>query len=190
MKAAVFVDRDGTMIEERGYLDSLDAMQLFPWTAAAVRDLRSAGYPVIVITNQAGVARGYFDEAFVRTAHAHLDRLLAAEGAAVDGYYYCPHHPEGRVESYRITCGCRKPATGMLDAAARDHGIDLSRSFMIGVKWLDVALAQNAGASGILVRTGYGTGVESAPSDEVRPAAIVDTLGEAANWILGREARS
>jgi len=142
-----------------------------------------------VITNQAGVARGYFDEAFVRTAHAHLDGLLAAGGAAVDGYYYCPHHPEGRVESYRIACGCRKPATGMLEAAARDHGIDLTRSFMIGDKWLDIALADNAGASGILVRTGYGAGVESARADEVSPVAIVDTLGDAADWILRHEGR-
>lgn len=186
MRAAVFVDRDGTLIAERGYLDRLDAMELFEWSAPAVRDLRSAGYAVIVVTNQAGVARGLFDETFVRDAHAHLDRLLAAAGAAVDGYYYCPHHPEGRVESYRMTCRCRKPAPGMLEAAARDHGIDLFRSFMVGDKWLDVAVAQNAGASGILVRTGYGAASEAGLPEGVTPVVTVDTLGDAARWILDR----
>lgn len=184
MRPAVFVDRDGTLIVERGYLDRLDAMELFAWSAPALRDLHAAGYAVIVVTNQAGVARGFFDEAFVRTAHAHLDRLLAAEGAAVDGYYYCPHHPEGRVETYRITCRCRKPGPGMLEAASRDHGIELSRSFMIGDKWLDVAAGQNAGVRGILVRSGYGAATETALPPDVVPAAIVDTLGDAARWIL------
>lgn len=186
MRRAVFVDRDGTLIAERGYLDRLDAVELFAWSAAAIRDLRAAGFAVIVITNQAGVARGFFDEAFVRATHAHLDRLLAAEGAAVDGYYYCPHHPEGRVDSYRITCRCRKPAPGMLEAAARDYGIDLSRSFMIGDKWLDVATAKNAGASGILVRSGYGAAAEAERPQDVVPSIVVDTFGDAARWILER----
>ena len=156
MNRAVFLDRDGTMIEERGYLDRLELIAPFPYTADAIRRLRSAGYLVVVVTNQAGVARGLFDEAFVRDAHRHLDGLLAAGGAVPDAYYYCPHHPDGVVEGYRTMCRCRKPAPGMIERAAADLGIDVSRSFVVGDKWLDVGLANQAGARGILVRTGYG----------------------------------
>jgi D-glycero-D-manno-heptose 1,7-bisphosphate phosphatase len=107
---AVFLDRDGTLIEEVGYIDRLDRMTLFPWSLDAVRLLYRAGFCVIVTTNQAGVARGYFGEEFVARAHAHLDSLIRAAGAEVAGYYYCPHHPEANVPEYRRACECRKPA--------------------------------------------------------------------------------
>ena len=155
MKPAVFLDRDGTLIEERGYLDRLDLIAPFPWASAALRRLRDAGYALVLVTNQAGVARGYFDEAFVQEAHRHLAALLAADGAVLDGYYYCPHHPDGTVAGYRRTCRCRKPGPDG-GAGRRDLGLDVARSFVVGDKWLDVELAANAGARGILVRTGYG----------------------------------
>lgn len=183
MRPAVFLDRDGTVIQEQGYLGRLDLVQPFPYAAGAIRLLRDAGFAVVIVTNQAGVARGFFDEVFVRAAHDHLSALLAAGGAVVDGYYYCPHHPEGTVERYRMACRCRKPGPGMIEMAARELDLDVQGSFVVGDKWLDVGLAENAGAAGVLVRTGYG--VES--ERDLRgcaPAAIVDTLLDAAHWIL------
>lgn len=183
MRRAVFLDRDGTMIEERGYLDRLDLVSPFPYTAEAIRRLRAAGYAIVVVTNQAGIARGYFDEAFVRSAHAHLDALLAPQDAVPDAYYYCPHHPDGVVEGYRGACRCRKPAPGMVEQAAADLGLDVGRSFVVGDKWLDVGLANQAGARGILVRTGYGATGDALPPG-VRAERIVATLLEAADYII------
>lgn len=184
MRPAVFLDRDGTMIEEHGYLDRLDLVTLFPYTAGAIRSLRDAGYVIVVVTNQAGVARGYFDEAFVRLVHAHLDTLLAPFGAAPDAYYFCPHHSEGTVEGYRQACRCRKPRPGMIEDAVRDLGLDLARSFVVGDKWLDVGLANQAGARGILVRTGYGEAGADAPPAAVHAEIVVPTLREAADYIV------
>lgn len=188
MRRAVFIDRDGTMIEERGYLHRLDLIEPFAYTADAIVRLRRAGFLIIVVTNQAGVARGYFDEAFVRSAHAHLDMLLAPHGAAPDAYYYCPHHPDGTVDPYRRACRCRKPGPGMIEQAAADLGIDVARSFVVGDKWLDVGLANQAGARGILVRTGYGQDIADEPPDGVDAEAVVGTLLDAADYIIERTA--
>ncbi len=184
MTPAVFLDRDGTLIEERNYLDRLDLMALFPGVGAALARLRDAGFALVLVTNQAGVARGYFDETFVRAAHQHLAALFARDGIVLDGYYYCPHHPEGVVEGYRRVCRCRKPAPGMVEDAARDLDLDVARSFVIGDKWLDVELAKNAGARGILVRTGYGAEIEAEPPHGLQPFAIVNTLADAADVIV------
>ncbi len=184
MRPAVFLDRDGTLIEERGYLGGLEQIALFPWTIDALRRLKRAGYALVVVTNQAGVARGYFDEPFVREAHRHLASLLAEGGIAMDGYYYCPHHPDGTVPEYRQSCHCRKPGPGMIEAAARDLSLDVARSFVVGDKWLDVGLAVNAGARGILVRTGYGARIETDPPTGVTAFGIVDTLLDAADVIV------
>ena len=184
MKPAVFLDRDGTLIEEVGYLDRLERLAFFPWSIDAVRLLNRAGYFVVVVTNQAGVARGMFDESFVGQAHRHIDVTLAAGGARIDAYYYCPHHPEGSIQAYRRLCDCRKPLPGMLRQAEEALGIDLHRSFVVGDRWLDIQLAQAVGATGILVRTGYGQTEEHRPKDDVRAAAIVDNLIDAVGWIL------
>jgi len=184
MRPAVFLDRDGTLIEERGYLDRLDLIAPFSYTAPALTRLREAGFALVLVTNQAGVARGYFDEAFVRRAHEHLAELLARDGIVLDGYYYCPHHPDGVVPAYRQVCRCRKPSPGMIERAAADLQLDVARSFVVGDKWLDVELATNAGARGILVRTGYGADVENEAARRVEPAAVVDTLAEAAGLIV------
>lgn len=184
MRSAVFVDRDGTLLEEAGYLDRLERVVFFPFSIDAIRLLNRAGFAVVVITNQSGVGRGLYEEAFVIRTHEMLAARVAEGGGHIDGFYYCPHHPAADIEAYRIDCECRKPAPGMLRQAAADLAIDLSRSFTVGDKWSDVQVAQAAGASGILVRTGYGRDTESAPRAGIAPAAIVDNLAAAAAWIL------
>jgi D-glycero-D-manno-heptose 1,7-bisphosphate phosphatase len=184
MTAAVFLDRDGTILDEAGYLDRLERLVFFPFAIDAVRLLNRGGFRVIVVTNQSGVGRGMYEEEFVGRAHDLMATKLAAGGAHVDGFYYCPHHPAAEVEKYRRECECRKPGAGMLRQAAADLDLDLSRSFSIGDKWSDVEAGQAAGAQGILVRTGYGRSSEKAPPPGAAPAAIVDDLISAAVWIL------
>jgi D-glycero-D-manno-heptose 1,7-bisphosphate phosphatase len=180
----VFLDRDGTMIEDVGYLDAHDRIRFFPWTVDAIRALNRAGVPVAVVTNQSGVARGFFDEAFVQETHRLISERLGSGGARVDAYYYCPHHAEGRVAAYAKRCDCRKPGRGMIDRAARDLGIDPARSFVVGDTWLDVGLARAVGARGILVRTGAGAAWEARPQADLAADAVVDNLAAAASWIL------
>ena len=163
MRPAVFLDRDGTLIEEVGYLDRLERLSLFPWTVDAVRLLNRAGLPVVVVSNQAGVARGFFDESFVHELHRHLDERLAAGGARINRYYFCPHHPDAPVQKYRVNCQCRKPGAGMVRQAADELDLEPAMSFVIGDRWLDVELAANVGATGVLVRTGYGLTEEDHP---------------------------
>jgi D-glycero-D-manno-heptose 1,7-bisphosphate phosphatase len=184
MKRAVFLDRDGTLIEEAGYLDRLERMVFFPYSVDAVRVLNQAGFAVIVITNQAGIARGIVREAFVGEAHAHMSRRVEAGGAKIDGFYYCPHYPGGSVEPYGVACECRKPAPGLLRRAAGDLDLDLSGSFVVGDRWHDIAAGQAVGARGVLVRTGLGRREEAAPAPGAAPDAIVDNLADAAAWIL------
>lgn len=186
--AAVFLDRDGTLVEEAGYIDRLERLRLFPWSLDAVRLLHRAGFRLIVVTNQAGVARGYFDEDFVRRAHEHLADQIRAAGGAVSGFYHCPHHPDAQVPQYRRACDCRKPAPGMFLQAARDHDLDLSRSYAIGDRWQDVQAAQNAGVRAILVRTGYGLTELARPRPALTPAALADSLIDATTWILRQRA--
>jgi D-glycero-D-manno-heptose 1,7-bisphosphate phosphatase len=182
VKRGVFLDRDGTLIEEAGYLDTLDRIRLFPYTIDAVRLLNRAGLAVFVVSNQSGVARGFFDEGFVQATHAHLSNTLTSGGAAVDAFYYCPHHPEGTVDAYRRACDCRKPQPGLLERAARDHGIDLRQSFVVGDRANDVETGRAVGARSLLVRTGYGIEHETASRD--RATLVVDNLIGAVAWIL------
>ena len=181
---AVFLDRDGTLVEEVGYLDRLDRLQLFPWSIDAVRLLNRAGFKVVVVSNQAGVARGFFGEPFVREVQDAIDAPVQAAGGRIDGWYYCPHHPDAPVARYRQQCECRKPRPGMIRRAEADLGIDAAQSYVIGDRWLDVQLARNVGARGILVRTGYGASEERQPPDGVAAETIADNLIEAAAWIL------
>src|SRR6476659_2750910 len=184
MRRAVFIDRDGTLIEESGYLDRLERLVFFPFSVDAVRVLNRAGFAIVVVTNQAGIARGIVTEAFVEEAHRHIAARLEAGGAAIDGFYFCPHYPTGTVEKYRTTCDCRKPRPGLLRDAARDLNLDLARSFVVGDRWHDLAAGQAVGARGVLVRTGLGHRDEAAPEPGSAPAAIVDNLMDAAAWIL------
>ena len=181
---AVFLDRDGTIIEEVGYLDRPGRVELFPFTVAAIRALNRAGLRAILITNQSGVARGLFDETTVQRVHAHLAQQLEAGGAHLDAYYYCPHHPAGHVVPYGGPCECRKPGRGLIDRAIEAFGIDPRRSFTVGDRWPDVQLAANVGARGILVRTGHGAIAETQHPAGVTPDAVVNNLVEAVGWIL------
>jgi D-glycero-D-manno-heptose 1,7-bisphosphate phosphatase len=180
----VFVDRDGTLIEEVGYLDRLERLTLYPWTTDALRALNRAGLRIVLVSNQSGVARGFFPEAVVDELHRHMASLLAAGGARIDAYYYCPHHPDGKVASYACACDCRKPNRGLVDRAARELGIDPARSFVVGDRWLDVGLARTIGGRGILVRTGYGATEEARQPQDLSADAVVDNFAGAAGWIL------
>jgi D-glycero-D-manno-heptose 1,7-bisphosphate phosphatase len=181
---AVFLDRDGTLIEEVGYLDRAERVALYPWAIDAVRAFNRVGLRVILISNQSGVARGFFSEAVVEEVHQHLAALLRGGGACIDAYYYCPHHPDGKVAEYARVCECRKPNRGLVDRAMREFGVDPAQSFVIGDRWLDVALARAIGAKGLLVRTGYGAAEQWRPSPDLSPDAIVDNLIGAASWVL------
>jgi len=180
----VFLDRDGVVIEEVSYLSSMKHLALFPWTTDAIRALNRAGLPVVVITNQSGIARGFFTEAFVDEVHREISARLAAGGARIEAYYYCPHHPDGRVAEYARSCDCRKPGPGLIDRAARDLNLDPARSFVVGDKWSDVELARAAGARGVLVRTGHGAEQSRDRGGRAAADAIVDNLAAAASWIL------
>ena len=155
-RPAVFLDRDGTMIEEVGYLDKEEDVRWFPWTIDAIRLLNRAGYLVCVVTNQGGIALGHFEESFVTNLHTSLDAALRASGAVVDGWFLCPHHPNAVVPELQGPCACRKPGRGMIDAACARWDIDLARSWVIGDRDIDVQLGAAVGARGVLVRTGYG----------------------------------
>jgi D,D-heptose 1,7-bisphosphate phosphatase len=179
---AVFLDRDGVLIEEAGYLDRIDRLRFFPYSVDAVRLLNRGGFAVIVATNQAGIARGFFDQAFVEETHRHISEVLKKGGARIDGFYYCPHHPEGSVEGYRRTCDCRKPQPGLLKKAAADHHLDLTRSFIVGDRVHDLEAGAAVGAKGVLVRTGYGCRDEARCGS--RAAMVTDNLMDAVSWIL------
>jgi D-glycero-D-manno-heptose 1,7-bisphosphate phosphatase len=185
MQRAVFLDRDGTILDELGYVTPSSEIKLFPFSAEAITRLTTAGFRVVVITNQGGIALGLYDQAFVDTTHAQLAETLAKGGAAIAAWYYCPHHPDGKVSEFTGPCECRKPATGMLDAAARDLGLDLSQSWVVGDQWRDIELAHRAGARSVLVRTGYGRGLEADwPADIAPPTTICDDLLAAADHIV------
>jgi D-glycero-D-manno-heptose 1,7-bisphosphate phosphatase len=181
---AVFLDRDGTLIEEVGYLNRLERLRFFPWTVDAVRVLNQAGLAVVVITNQSGVGQGYFDEAFLHRLHGTIDERMREGRARIDGYYYCPHHPQAKLEQYRIACECRKPKPGLIHQAARELGLDVTRSFMVGDRWGDIDLAHAAGATSVLVRCGYLHEDDQPPATGRGADAAFDNLMEAASWII------
>jgi D-glycero-D-manno-heptose 1,7-bisphosphate phosphatase len=179
LRPAVFLDRDGTISEEVGYLNDASQFRMFPFAVGAIRRLNNANLPVIVVTNQSGVSRGFFPESMVHTIHEVMMRQLAAGGAHLKAIYYCPHTLDDE-------CECRKPKPGLLERAAREHDIDLRRSFVVGDRYGDVELAHNTDCRGILVRTGYG---EEDWRDNrsvwpKQPDFVADDLAGAVDWIL------
>lgn len=191
-RRAIFLDRDGTVSEEVGYVNHVDRLRLLPRTAEAVRRVNDSDFLAVLVTNQAGVARGYFREELVRRVHARLEGMLAEEGAHLDGIYYCPHHPTAGQPPYRTDCNCRKPRPGMIEAASKDLKIDVSRSFMVGDKHSDIVFAHSVGMKGILVKTGYGLGeIEGWSADWTeQPDEICEDLLDAVDWVLSRGGES
>jgi D-glycero-D-manno-heptose 1,7-bisphosphate phosphatase len=176
---AVFLDRDGTICEEMGYVNHLDRLQVFPFAAAAIHQLNDAEVPVIVVTNQSGVARNIFPESLVHRVHQKMISELAAAGARIDAIYFCPHKTED-------ACECRKPNPGLLERAAREHGLDLAHSWIVGDRYADLEMGHVAGTRGILVMTGYGRGEYELHRQKWtrQPDALAQTLTEAVHHIL------
>ncbi len=176
---AVFLDRDGTINEEMGYINHLSRFRLLPRSAAGIRRLNRAGLKVLVVTNQSGVARGYFPSALLEAVHQKMRDELAREGARLDGIYACLHGPDEG-------CPCRKPKPGLLQQAAAEHGLDLSRCYLVGDRHLDIRTGAAARLTGVLVLTGYGRGEYElfGATWDIKPRAVVADLEEAAAWIL------
>ncbi|HEX7572346.1 MAG TPA: HAD family hydrolase [Bacteroidota bacterium] len=184
-RPAVFFDRDGTLNEEVEFLSAPEQVRLIPGAGHAVRAVNENGFLAIVISNQSGIARGLFTEADLIPIHAKFQQELGASGARIDRIYYCPHHPTAGIPPYRVDCDCRKPRPGMLHRAEKEMGVDLSRSYVIGDRIVDVLAGRNAGAKGILVLTGYGTNsVGECREQGVVPDYIAPSVGEAVNFIL------
>jgi len=181
---AVFVDRDGTMIEDVGYLDRLERLTLFPYAIDAIRLLNRGGFKVVVVTSQAGVAHGSVTEEFLSEVHGVITDRVAEAGGRIDSFYYCPHHPHATVEKYRTDCDCRKPKPGMILNAARDLSLDLSRSFTIGDRWRDIEMGLTAGTKGVLVETGYGKTEAPRRPAHLPPVPVVANLIDATSLIL------
>jgi D-glycero-D-manno-heptose 1,7-bisphosphate phosphatase len=183
-RKAIFFDRDGTLLVELGYMNHPSLARPYHVTAQALRAARDRGFLLIAVTNQSGVARGYIAEAEVTAIHERMQHLLGRVGAALDAVYYCPHHPQGRVDAYRRVCECRKPATALgLEAAERFH-IDLAGSFMVGDKQTDMLFGSNLGVTPCLVRTGYGSYEERAmKAGHADGARVFDHVLAAVDWI-------
>ncbi len=172
-RVALFLDRDGTINEEREFISSPEQVQLIPRSAEAIRDANAAGIKVFVITNQSGIARGFLTEQQLAELHRRLLELLQRERAHIDGIYYCPHYPELGSDGYGGGCECRKPKPGLLQRAAKEFDVDLARSYLVGDRLIDIQTGKAAGTTNVLVLTGYGrreyeaSGVNDPPIDYV-----------------------
>ena len=183
MTRAVFLDRDGTIIEDVGYPHERSQIKFLPGVSTAIGLLNENGFKVIVITNQAGVARGYFTEETVKAINRYIQESLAKERAIIDMVYYCPHHVEGVIEEYRQECYCRKPNPGMIEQAVRDFGIDLKKSFVIGDKASDIEAGRRAGCKTILLANEDSPGKETA----IKSDHIATDLYEAVKWLVNSQ---
>ena len=186
-KPAVFMDRDGTVNEQMGYINHLDRFVLLPGTGEAIRLLNDAGYLAIIVSNQSGVARGYFPIDLVHRVHGKMTSLIKKEGAVLDGIYFCPHYPNGKVSPYGAICDCRKPRSGLIRKACEAFDIDMENSYVIGDRCTDIEMAHRADLKGILVKTGYGMGdLEYVfPGFPFQPVHVAEDLLGAVRWILG-----
>ncbi len=185
-KPAVFLDRDGTINEQMGYINHISRFHLLPGVGDAIRTLNEQNIPVIIVTNQSGLARGYFPPTLLDKVHEKMIQELALSGAHIDHIYICPHHPEAKEEKYREKCNCRKPKPGMLEQAAEEYDLDLAKSFVVGDRWSDLRCAEAVGASPVLVLTGYGRGDAEyiGPQQKVQPIFTAENLQEAVDWII------
>lgn len=186
---AIFLDRDGTINEYVGFLRKEEDFRLIPGVSEAIKKINNSGYLAIVVTNQPVIARGEVTEEELEEIHKKMETLLGLDGAYIDDIYYCPHHPdkgfEGEIPELKIECDCRKPKTGMLEKAAREHNIDLSSSIMIGDSTLDIKMAENAGMQSVLLKTGQ-KGEDG--KYDVSPTLIAEDLNDAINKIICKKA--
>ena len=188
-RRAVFIDRDGTISEEVGYVNHVSRYRVFPFAAEAIRALNESGWLAVLVTNQAGVARGYFAEEMIGRVHGVLAEELGRGGARLDAVYYCPHHPSVGEPPYRFDCDCRKPRPGLIRRAAEELGIDLEHSWMVGDRHSDTELARNAGVRAAFVLTGYGRGEHEHQGHawNHRPDLVAENLLEAVKKIISSE---
>ena len=186
MTPAVFLDRDGTLIEDVGYLSRVEDVRWFPYAIDAVRLLKRAGFLVCITTNQGGIGLGFYNADLVRLVHRDMSAAVEASGARLDGLFFCPHHPQAVHDDLRIECECRKPRPGMIHQATAQFDIDLTRSFVVGDKAADLGLANSVGAKGILVKTGYGQAEVQRHEGRPVPGAafVAESVFEATSWIL------
>lgn len=185
---AVFIDRDGTINEQKGYINHVTRFKLLPRVPQAIRMLNRHGFLALVITNQSGVARGYYPLDLVETIHRIMVSQIREKKGSLDGIFFCPHHPAGSVTEFARDCDCRKPKPGLIEQACRSFEIDLKRSFVVGDMCTDMELAQRAGLPGVMVKTGYGLGeIEYIlPGKTAKPVHIAEDLLDAVRWIIGR----
>jgi len=188
-RPAVFLDRDGTIIREVDYLRRVEDLRLLPHAAAAIRRLNEAGLPVVVTTNQSGIARGMLTEKDLTAIHDVLQKRLAARGAHLDAIHFCPHHPDAGQGPYRRRCRCRKPAPGMLVQAAKDLDLDLDRSYAVGDSERDLLAGRKVGCRTVLVQTGYGRKTQAEATGPLPADHIARNLSQAVEWILQERRR-
>ena len=174
-----------------GYINHLSRFKILPRVPEAIRLLNTSNFLVIVATNQSGVARGYFPISLVEEVHSFMEESLGKAGAIIDGIFFCPHYPTGKIPEFTVDCDCRKPKTGLINQAKSSFDIDISRSYMIGDHSTDLELAHNCGLDGIIVKSGYGLGTVRyiLPQMAVKPCYIADDLLDAANWIIESSGR-
>ncbi len=186
MNVGVFLDRDGTINEQMGYINHISRFHMLPGAVEGIALLNRRGLKVVVVSNQSGPARGYFPEQLIQEVNDRMVEELSVHGAYIDGIFYCPHHKDAVVAAYRVECECRKPKIGLLTEAAKELDIDVSRSYVVGDRLLDVELARNAGARGILVLTGYGKGelVYKCVQGHAPLSYVAEDLLDAAQWII------
>jgi D-glycero-D-manno-heptose 1,7-bisphosphate phosphatase len=186
---AVFIDRDGTINEQMGYINDLSRFILLPGAIEGIKCLNQSNFLSIVVSNQSGVARDYFPLDLVHEVNRKMADLLGEKGARIDGIFFCPHHPRAELETYRLDCDCRKPKTGLITQACQAFDIDLPRSFVVGDRYSDIEMGHRLNLRSILVETGYGRGEKkyALPKQKNQPDHIAANLYEAVQWILSRD---
>lgn len=184
LKPGIFIDRDGTLIEECHYLKSITDIRFLPKVCSGLQRLKINNLPLYIFTNQSGVAHGYFDESKLTEIHQYLFKAFERSKIHFNGLLYCPHHPTAEVPQYRLDCHCRKPHPGLLFKAAISDHIDLKNSYVIGDKLIDISAGKQAGSKTILVLTGYGKKERTQITTECRPDLIAIDFEQAVNWIL------
>ena len=188
-KPAVFIDRDGTINEQRGYINHLSRFELLPGVIDAVKLLNKNNFFAIIVTNQSGVAFGYYPVSLVHQVHQLMTKSLERQGATIDGIFYCPHHPKGTVPEFTADCDCRKPKTGLVNQALKTFDIDMSNSYVVGDRYVDIELAIRLNLRGVLVKTGYGLGEMEyiIPEMPLKPNHVAEDLLDAVKWILNQD---